>query len=223
MMAAYGNESSLHSHVRVEHEIDEVRRGATQRLGQLLESYRNYLQLLATTQIDSKLRPKISASDLVQETLFSAYRDFGQFQGQHERQLLAWLRRILINRLHTFVQRHVLAGKRDVRREVSLDEVGAALTRSTVNLDGGLFLADQAPSPISDVIRRESAVELADHLTRMSDLHREVIVLRNLQGLSFEEVGCRLNRTSSAVRMLWLRAIRQLRKRLEAEEPEGAR
>jgi len=40
--------------------------------------------------------------------------------------------------------------------------------------------------------------------------HREVIVLRNFQGLSFEEIGRRMNRSSGAVRMLWLRAIRQL-------------
>jgi RNA polymerase sigma-70 factor (ECF subfamily) len=201
--------------------IDQARCGATDALGQLLESYRNYLHLLATTQIDSKLRAKIGASDLVQETMVGAYRDFAQFRGHSERQLLAWLRRILINRLHVFVQRHVLAEKRDVRREIPLEEIGAALSRSTACLDAGLLLADRGPSPSSHVIRRENVVLLADHLADMSAPYREVIVLRNLHGLCFDEVARHMGRTTGATRMMWLRAIRQLRQRMmEGENQE---
>jgi RNA polymerase sigma-70 factor (ECF subfamily) len=198
--------------------IQEARCGVPERLGQLLESYRNYLRLLAITQIDSRLRPKISASDLVQETMLGAYRDFSQFRGHSERQLLAWLRKILINRLHAFVQKHVLAEKRDLRREISLEEIGEALARSGARLEAGAFLADRNPSPRSNMIRRENAVVLADHLARMSPKYRDVIVLRNLKGLSFEEVAQQMNRTSGAVRMLWLRAVRQLRERIEEDE-----
>ena len=200
----------------------KLRRGGTEDVGQLLEAYRNYLRLLATTLIDSKLRARISASDLVQETMLGAYRDFAQFRGGNERQLLAWLRQILINRLHVFVQQHVLAEKRDVRREISLEEMGVALARSTANLEAGLFLADREPSPSSNVIRQENAVRLADHLARMPPEYREVIVLRNLQGLSFDEVAGQMNRSSGAVRMLWLRAIRRLRDQMEDGAEEDA-
>jgi len=208
------------SDARVNRRIEQARLGLTDELGQLLESYRNYLHLLATTHIDNKLRAKIGASDLVQETMVGAYRDFAQFRGHDERQLLAWLRRILINRLHVLVQRHVLAEKRDVRREVPLEEVGAALSRSTARLDAGLFLADRGPSPSSHVIQRENGVLLADHLARMSAPYREVLVLRNLRGLTFDEVARRMGRKTGATRMLWLRAIRQLRRRLSGDEQQ---
>lgn len=200
--------------------LEEARLGVTDRVGQLLEAYRNYLRLLATTMIDHKLRARISASDLVQETMLGAYRDFSQFRGDNERQLLAWLRQILINRLHVFVQQHVLAEKRDVRREISLEEMGASLARSTANLKVGLFLADREPSPSTNVIRRENAVQLADHLTRMPPEYRDVIVLRNLRGLPFDEVAAQMNRSSGAVRMLWLRAIRRLRDQMGDGEEE---
>jgi RNA polymerase sigma-70 factor (ECF subfamily) len=206
---------------RADRIIDEARRGVPERLGQLLESYRNYLRLLAATQIDGRLQAKISASDLVQETMLNAYRDFAQFRGHNERQLLEWLRQILINRLHVFVQHYVLAEKRNVRREVSLEQIGAALDRSTANLKADLFLADDGPSPGSDVIRRENAVVLADQLARMSPSYREVIVLRNLRGLSFDEVALKMDRTSGAVRMLWLRAIRQLREQMQNQEEDA--
>lgn len=191
--------------------------GAAPQLGELLESYRNYLYLLASTQIDPRLRAKVSPSDLVQETMLGAYRDFHAFQGQNERQLIAWLRQILIHRLHVFVQQHLLAERRNVRREVSLDDLAAALAHSSQKLNAGGLLADPGPSPSAQVMQREGAVRLANHLQRMRPDYREVIVLRNLQGLPFEEIATQLGRSSGAVRMLWLRAIQQLREQMEAE------
>jgi len=55
--------------------------------------------------------------------------------------------------------------------------------------------------------RRERAVALADQLAKLRAPYRDVIVLRNLQGLTFEEIADRMGRNAGAVRMLWLRAI----------------
>jgi RNA polymerase sigma-70 factor (ECF subfamily) len=195
--------------------IAEARRGVPDRLGQLLDAHRNYLELLAKTQIDDKLRARINPSDLVQETMLGAWKDFAQFHGRNERQLLAWLRQILINRLHAFVQQHVLAEKRDVRREISLEQFGAALKRSTASVDSGLVPANVTLTPSTIAMQRENAVLLADQLAQISPPYREVIELRNLRGLPFDEVGRRMNRTAGAARMLWLRAIRQLRQRMQ--------
>ncbi len=200
--------------------IAEARCGVRDRLGLLLDTYRNYLELLARTQIGDKLRVRISPSDLVQETMLGACRDFSHFQGRNERQLLAWLRQILNNRLHVFVQRHVLAEKRDIRREISLEEVGWAVTRSTAHVQVGAALTGREPSPCSNAIRQEDALCLKDHLAQMPPSYREVIVLRNLQGLPFHEVAKHLNRSVGATRMLWLRAIRQLRAHMGHREKE---
>ena len=59
---------------------------------------------------------------------------------------------------------------------------------------------------------------MADHLARLSADYREVIVLRNLQGLPFAEVAHRMGRSAGAVRVLWVRAVDQLRQHLEAED-----
>jgi RNA polymerase sigma-70 factor (ECF subfamily) len=71
------------------------------------------------------------------------------------------------------------------------------------------------------VAQREEAVVLADRLAQLADDHREVLVLRNLQGLQFEEIAQRIGRSVGATRMLWLRAIEKLRTLYQIEEHPG--
>lgn len=189
--------------------LDEARQGEAEPLGQLLQLYRNYLIILATTQLDRRLRRRMSPSDLVQETMLAAYRDFGQFRGGTEREFLAWLRQILINCLHHAIEAHLGAKMRDVRCEVSIEQVSAALDRTAVSF--AQVLADRGPSPSAVVRQRERVVALADQLAKLRPHYRDVIVLRNLQGLPFDEVAERMNRRPGAVRMLWLRAIEKFK------------
>src|SRR6266446_2817513 len=102
--------------------LDAARRGSRQALGQLLESCRSYLLMVARGELDADLQAKEGASDLVQETFLEAQRDFGQFQGASEAELLAWLRRLLLNNVANFTRRYRTTGKRSVTREVALGE-----------------------------------------------------------------------------------------------------
>ena len=189
----------------VDNLLDGARQGQPEVLGDLLQLYRNYLTILASTQLDRRLRRRMNPSDLVQETMLAAHRDFQQFRGNSEREFLAWLRQILINSLHHAVETHVKAKMRDIRREISIEQANTALDRTAVNF--GQILADGGPSPSAPARQRERVVALADQLAKLKPEYRDVIVLRNLQGLSFEEIAERMDRKPGAVRMLWLRAI----------------
>jgi RNA polymerase sigma-70 factor (ECF subfamily) len=197
--------------------LGQARAGAAESLGQLLQLYRNYLTILATTQLDRRLRRRLSPSDLVQEAMLAAHRDFKQFAGANERQFLAWLRQILINCLHHAVEAHLKAKRRDVRCEVSIEQVNAALDRSGVEFVGAL--ADSDASPSRAMRQRERSVVFAEQLARLRPHHREVIILRNLQGLSFDDVAMRMDRNVGAVRMLWLRAIEKFKQVYESKDP----
>ena len=196
--------------------LSQARQGNHQQLGLLLQLYRNYLTILAAAQLDARLRRRISPSDLVQEAMLGAYRDFATFRGGTERELLGWLRQILIHCLHHAYEAHVRAVRRDVRREISLDEVDRSLDRSAARLAN--VLAHDGSSPSGQFRQRERSVEVADKLAQLRPDYREVLVLRNLQGLSFEEVAERMDRRPGAVRMLWLRAIEKFRQLYEVAE-----
>ena len=116
---------------------------------------------------------------------------------------------MLINCLHHAVEVHMRAKKRDVRREIPIEQVSAALDRSAASF--AHMLADRGGSPSASCRQREQAVALADQLAKLKPDYRDVIVLRNLQGLSFEEIADRMDRKTGAVRMLWLRAIDRFR------------
>jgi RNA polymerase sigma-70 factor, ECF subfamily len=202
--------------------LEEARGGCVHSIGELLQHYRNYLLLLATTQIERRLQPRVSPSDIVQETMLKAHRHFAQFNGQTEQELLAWLRQILVTNLARFVERYVLAAKRDIRREVSLEGCGVGLSGSAAPFRSLVRGVDRTPS--SQAGDREEGVVLADRLAQLPPAYREVLLLRNIRGLSFEETAARLHRSPGATRMLWLRAIERLRlvyRQAAAEEQDA--
>jgi RNA polymerase sigma-70 factor (ECF subfamily) len=189
--------------------LAEARRGSGESLGALLELYRNYLHLLARTQIDMHLQSRCNPSDLVQETFLQACHHFDQFRGQTPNELLGWLRSIFVHNLARVVEKQLVAQKRNARREVSLEKYHELLHRSSAHFEAALV--SQCSSPSRQAERRELAALVADQLARLPAHYREVIVLRNLEGLSFDEVARRMGRSAGAVRILWLRALEQLR------------
>ena len=189
--------------------VSRAQTGSTETLGDLLQLYRNYLSVLATTQLDGRLRRRLNSSDVVQETMLAAHRDFGAFRGKTEGELLAWLRQILINCVRHAVEVHVKAQKRDIRREVALDATTPTVDDSMMRLAN--VLADKGRSPSEECGKRELAVAVADQLAKLKPDYRDVIVLRNLQGLSFDEIAERMGRSKGSVRMLWLRAMEKFK------------
>lgn len=216
----YGSTTAPQAGADVRALLSHAREGDRASIGELLQQYRNYLMLLATTQVEKRLQPRVSPSDIVQETMLKAHRHFAQFNGHSERELLAWLRQILVTNLARFVEQHMLAARRDIRREISIDRFGAALDESATQFTS--FLHADGTTPSVEAMHREEAVVLADRLAHLPPQYSEVLILRNIQGLSFEEVADRMERSLGATRMLWLRGIEKLRavyRRAEQHDP----
>ena len=189
--------------------IAAARQGGDGPLGLLLERYRNYLTLLAELKVGRWLRGKVDAHDVVQDVFLAAARDFANFRGTTEAELLGWLRRILACELADLVRRHT-AGRRDARLEQRLaDDLG----RSSQALDGGLVASVSSPS--QQAVRRERAVILADALKDLPADYARVVALHHLEGLTFPEVAERMGRTVDSVKQLWMRALGKIRRAVE--------
>jgi RNA polymerase sigma-70 factor (ECF subfamily) len=185
-----------------------ARSGSREALGQLLDSCRGYLLMVARGELDADLQAKEGASDLVQETFLEAQRDFGQFVGASEGELLAWLRRLLLNNVANFTRRYRTTGKRSVEREVALDQVANRPLQDA--------LPAAVDSPSGQAVANEEAAALARALDRLPHDLRQVLRLRYEERRPFEEIAVLMGRSANAVRKLFARAVVRVQQEVEA-------
>jgi RNA polymerase sigma-70 factor, ECF subfamily len=188
----------------------QAKAGDESALGRLLESYSNYLSLLARVQIGRRIQGKIDAGDVVQETFLEIHRQFPRFRGTTEAEFTAWLRRILAGQLALTLRRFLGTKGRDVNLERDL---GAQLDQSSQAMDGGFVAPTSTPS--QHVSKREQAVLLANALDKLPPDYREVIILRHIETLPFADVAARMGRSEDSVQKLWVRALASLRRSMD--------
>lgn len=178
-----------------------------------LERYRAYLKMLARAQLDPRLRGKLDASDVVQQTMLQAYQARHQFRGNSDGELAAWLRqalaRCLANALRDFSR-----AKRDIHMERSLE---AGLEASSIRLEA--WLQAEQSSPSQKAVHREDCLRLADAMEQLPDAQREALILQHWQGWSLAQIGEHLDRTPAAVAGLIKRGLKQLRLLMQDATP----
>jgi RNA polymerase sigma-70 factor (ECF subfamily) len=185
--------------------LAKARGGDCAALGQVWQHLRNYLLTVAGQGIRGNLRSKLDASDIVQQSLLEAQQSFGSFSGDSEEEMRAWLVKLVRHNLIDSARRFCETQHRDVSREVSLERSGR---------DADL-VSEQA-SASSILSRRETDEELLRAINQLSRKRQRLLEMRHRQGLSYAEIGLRLNMTEISVRKMWSRTLHQLRDILAA-------
>jgi RNA polymerase sigma-70 factor (ECF subfamily) len=173
-------------------------------LDRTLNTFREYLCLLARFQLRSHLSGKIDLSGVVQQTLLDAYQARDRFPSDEGLQT-AWLRRALAHNLTDAVRRLEGRGRERVQ-ERSLEQ---GLEASSARLEA--WLAREASTPSRHLVRKEQLGRLAKVLLQLPDDQRLAVELHHLQGLSLLEVGERVGRSREAVAELIFRGLKKLR------------
>lgn len=164
----------------------------------LIGRYLTTLRRFAHGRIPGSARSLIDTDDLVQTSLLRAMGQLSSFENRREGAFLAYLRQILVNRLRD-----------QVRTIARRPEHGP--------VDEDLASPDSGPEDDADRRHQEDLFETA--MTRLSDDHREAVVLRIELGLSYQAVAEAMGRPSAeAARKLVARALT----RLADELPEGS-
>lgn len=149
------------------------------------------------------------ASDVVQEVFLKVFRNVSHFRRQSS--LKTWIYRITVNEAHN--QRRWFFRHRS--REVGLDqEPEQTCTRN---------VPDSERSPFDCAFDREKHELIENALARINPLFREVVVLRDVEDLSYEEIAEVLQLSLGTVKSRILRGREALREELTARlEPEPA-
>ena len=175
--------------------VERARQGSSEELDALLGRCTPKLLALIRLRMGPQLRRSLESRDVLQNTLLKAFKGIDRFEGEGRESLMAWLARIAQNEIRDQADRQH-AQMRDARREVPFDEIG------------------EMAGPIRTATARVALGERARTLERALEAieadHREIIVLRKLEELTFPEIAEQMGRTPDACRMLFSRAMAAL-------------
>jgi len=146
------------------------------------------------------------ARDLTQETFLLAFRNISGFRGDAD--LKTWLYRIAVNQARN---RWRWWKRRRRDRTVSLDAPAAEGLEAPLSAS----IAGSGEDPERQALAREREGVLLAALGTLGRGYREVIVLRDIEGLSYEEVAAALNLNVGTVKSRLNRGRLELRRRLE--------
>jgi len=148
------------------------------------------------------------ALDATQEAFLRAYRAIARFRG--DASFRTWLVGIAINACRN---RLASAEAQRRRRTESLQPA------SDERPDAGRALADPAPGPEADALAGELRNRLLTALAAVSPEHREVLVLREIEGLEYGELARAVGVAEGTVKSRLARARAALRAALEGVWP----
>lgn len=195
--------------------VDSASRGDSAAVEALLERYLPGLSAFVRLRAGPLLRARESSSDLVQSVCREVLEHVDRYRYRSEGLFKQWLFTTAARKIADRAD-HVQAQRRDVRREVALDDAAAATSSSQ-----GWF-ADACRSlvtPSRQLIAREEVAATERALLSLPDDHREVILLARIVGLSAKEIGEQMDRSESAVRSLLHRALADLCELVERDLP----
>lgn len=187
-------------------DLVRARTGDRDALGRLLDAVRNYLRQIARQELWEDLRSKEDASDMVQETFAKASQGFDGFRGASPNEWEAWLRSILLHILQSS-RREYCTLKRAVGREQPI--AASAAPNPLANQ-----LVAVETEPVEAVIAQERDAALALAVVRLREHHREILLMRCTEELSFAEIGRRLGVGENAAQKRWKRAVERLQEAL---------
>lgn len=169
--------------------VERLRAGDPEALREVVEAFGERL----ATVVGGLLHDRDATDDVVQETFTKAFYRIHAFKGGSS--LYTWLYRVAVNA----AKDHLKARRR--RPAASLDQ-----------FEGRLALPGRQAAPVEDLSRRELRLAVRAAIARLPARFRSVLAMRELDGLSYNEIAAALGVSLGTVESRIFRA----RKRLEA-------
>jgi RNA polymerase sigma-70 factor (subfamily 1) len=171
-------------------------------LEDLIAWYRPLLKGMANRDLDRLLRSKIDASDIVQETCRDVARSFPSLQTTSRLQFVAYISTVLKHKIEDVRRRFLICQKRSIYRERPIETVGQHIVNKLVDSDS---------QPIENLLNQEVCERLNDSVNRLPRELQRVLRWRFRKGMTYKQIGEKLERSDNDVRMLVNRCLARLR------------
>lgn len=171
-------------------------------LADLITWYRPLLKGMADRDLDRLLRSKIDASDIVQETCSDVARSFPTLRATNQLQFVAYISTVLKHKIDDVRRRFLRSQKRSIYRERPMAIVAS---------DDEKKMVDCELQPIEKLLDQEACERLHVALNRLPRELQRVLRWRFRKGMTYKQIGEKLDRTEDDVRMLVNRCLARLR------------
>ncbi len=201
-LSSTGSEdSSLHNLVAA------ARAGDDAAWEKLVSCHRGKLRRMVELRMSPRLKGRVDASDVIQDTFIEAARVLANSELNSEIPVHVWLRRLANQKLIQAHRRHETAECRAAGREQRVRESIQASSLSIAR-----FLVGNVTSPSNVAIRDEKRRLLEVALEQMDPVDREVLMLRHFEHLSGPESAEILGIEHEAVKKRYVRALEKLQR-----------
>ena len=176
-------------------------------LPELFDQFRSRLRTLVEMRMDRRIRARVDASDVIQETFAEAVRRFPEYEQERKMTPYIWLRFLTLQQLVIAHRRHLGVQARTATLEQQID------VRPQVGLESSAMafcLAGGESSPSVKVARAEEIAQMTTALDELEPLDREVLALRHFEQLEHAEIGELLDLTAAAVSSRYRRALKKI-------------
>lgn len=171
-------------------------------LEDLIAWYRPLLKGMANRDLDRLLRSKIDASDIVQETCRDVARVFPSLKTTNRLQFVAYISTALKHKIEDVRRRFLICQKRSIYRELQIEKLGRDVENKMVDCDA---------QPIENLLNQEVRERLHFAMNRLPRELQRVLRWRFRKGMTYKQIGEKLERTDDDVRMLINRCLARLR------------
>ena len=178
--------------------VGRAQQGDVDAYSELVRRYQRKIYALVYHMTSSKE----DAEDLTQDVFVKAYGSLGGFK--RDAGFYTWVYRIAVNRTINFLK------QRKRRVAVSLDDVDEAVERDPDYVE---LVARE--SPVREASLGELQKKLNDALLTLSEKHRSVVVLHDIQGVPHEEIARMLRVSTGTVRSRLFYARQMLQNELK--------
>lgn len=172
----------------------QAREGSNDAMNRLFDHVAVRLLALIRLRMGSELRRRMESRDILQASMIKAFKHLDQLKAEDSESLMAWLARIAENEIRDQIENQSRK-PRDMDRNVPIKD------------EGQERLQAQVQSQVSHVILGDEMERLEEALEGLDPEHREVILLRKMEELSYEEIGRRMGKSADACRVLLARAM----------------
>jgi RNA polymerase sigma-70 factor (ECF subfamily) len=198
--------------------VRRAQRGDRPALEELFARHFDRIRRIAERRLGPGLRRDLDAADIVQDSMAVALRKLPEFHMQGEDSFLHWMGAIIEHQITDRASwQH--AKSRDHAREVALD-AGASGDEPARPVRQ---VADTDPTPLQAAVLHEARDQVVESMAGLDDAHREVLLLREYENRSWEDIAQRTGHASpDAARMFHTRALELLCARMKAHPNGGA-